>query len=1643
MDLSVKDGYLKNAEIEFAGRNYSIEELIDDSQIIQNTENEQILLKQLGENTYSIIAKIGTKFENKISLNELNKDSKITLKAIYVNSKGEEQQIEKDVTVNVKFTGENELQLDQELNSYFTYQVNGENKTLVRLSAKLNTINNKNNLPIKQTTLEVKVPTLNGTKPESVNAVLKSTEMTNGQTEANVFYEDSQIKYDEEKSVLNINVENTVKDDKVNIANGQDEYLITYVYPGLITNTSIVSNASAKLIEYTGEEEKELNVSSNKEIEVKDKKGDSVVLELATNKQNINKGKIYANAGMEDKKYETKYNTQLRIDISNKDIANKINIKDNSTYFVDQNSNQYSIENYAHYLKTTISKNNFEKILGTDGTIKIYNQLGNLIAQIDSLTKTDENGNYLVTYPEDTTKVVIETSKPQNAGILYINNTKSIKADIPYSKNDLKGFTKLEEKINENTISYNLEETNTNANITLNRTNLSTIVMNEDVEMSISLDNNRENSDLYENPTFFIEMPEYIEDVTVKSANILYDEGLQIQNIEKLNQDGKLLLKVTLQGTQNGFSTGTFSKGTNIVLNTDIKAKLLTPSKDDTVNLYYSNPNAIAYASSVVVGEQVLGTSQANISYSTPVGMIAVSSISNYENTGKIATSINQGKVTDKIEIFADAKIAKMNVKLVNNTGNICSDVVAIGRIPFKGNRDVNSNEELGTTVDSLLKSKLVANGISEDKVAIYYSENGEATKDLNDDNNKWILEPQDLSKIKSYLIVLKDYQMKNGETIDFTYDFEIPANLEYGNSLYGSFEAFFTNNTDVGKEQEKASADVVGLSTGDGPKLSAYQIAFSPYNTVKEGQIFKMKVYIENTGSTPLENVILREFIPKYTKYTEYQEGSGDYGEVSSGYIYPATKIDESTKKEYIDMNIGTIDVGMTAIQDFYLEVQNVPKTIYEYYQGTPGFSYDEETGKYYMEQYGEENNGTYEILSRDEIKTMPEIKTINEVNVYAKGLEKPLSDQSSEIKIESTSFKVEEKPSVDKSISLEEGDELSYTTTITNKSNEKLTNVIAQKEVPNGLTFKQANILKYNEETSNWENGTETKLDTSTNTVTWNLGDLEANESKKIKFTGIVNKLDEGKYEKEIISQTAVSADNNTKFMSAETINTVAKPKLEVTISNDATKEYISEEDNITYTIKVKNVGKNTASSVKIEDVLPNELRFLKGNYITTDSDDSQELKEYNNKVSLTTNIKPDEQITLSIAAQAKNLPNDQNEVTIYNYATLTGENVEGIQTESLVTRIEQSAVLPNPPGTNGNNGGNGSSNSTDNTANKTYRIRGTAWIDSNANGARESDEPLLEGINVMLANASTGEIAKDKDTGAEKKTATAKDGSYVFENLENGNYIVVFYYDNQIYTLTDYKKTGVADNLNSDVIASKVTLNGQEKMAAITDTINLNNSSYANIDMGLVNSKKFDLKLDKYITKVTLQNKEGIKTFDYNDAKVGKVDITAKKMVGSTVIAEYKIKVTNEGNVAGYATNIVDYMPKEMNFNSNLNSNWYAGNDGNLYSKELANQLINPGESKEITLVLTNKVSDTNSSIISNLAEIYEEYNELGITDQDSTVKNQAQGEDDMSSADLVVTIKTGKAVTYTCALIIGLIALAYTVNILRKKNARYYN
>ena len=140
-----------------------------------------------------------------------------------------------------------------------------------------------------------------------------------------------------------------------------------------------------------------------------------------------------------------------------------------------------------------------------------------------------------------------------------------------------------------------------------------------------------------------------------------------------------------------------------------------------------------------------------------------------------------------------------MNMMIINNTENTANNIIAIGRIPFKGNKTIESNTDLGTTIDTILRSQITTVGNSIEGMKIYYSENGDATEDLSNVQNGWQENPTDFTKIKSYMIVLENYEMKAGEMIELSYDFEIPANLEHENSLYGTFEVKCTENSSVG----------------------------------------------------------------------------------------------------------------------------------------------------------------------------------------------------------------------------------------------------------------------------------------------------------------------------------------------------------------------------------------------------------------------------------------------------------------------------------------------------------------------------------------------------------------------------------------------------------------------------------------------------------------------------------------------------------------------------------------------------------------------------------------------------------------------------------------------------------------------------
>lgn len=319
------------------------------------------------------------------------------------------------------------------------------------------------------------------------------------------------------------------------------------------------------------------------------------------------------------------------------------------------------------------------------------------------------------------------------------------------------------------------------------------------------------------------------------------------------------------------------------------------------------------------------------------------------------------------------------------------------------------------------------------------------------------------------------------------------------------------------------------------------------------------------------------------------------------------------------------------------------------------------------------------------------------------------------------------------------------------------------------------------------------------------------------------------------------------------------------------------------------------------------------------------------------------------------------------------------------------------------------------------KKYKISGTAWLDSSKEGRMDENESKISSIPVK---------AVDKNGNVVCNTTTSQDGTYKLENLPEGEYTVIFEYDTSKYSLTTYEGTGIEESVNSNVV--KGTYEG--KTVATTDTIEITDKNIANINIGLMEGSNFDLSLNKKVKQISMANTKKTQTKKY-DTQLAKIDLDYKYINNTKVAIEYEITITNEGDIPGYATKIVDYLPEGFDFSTELNKDWYTSTNKNIETKALANTIINPGESKTVTLVLTKNMNENGNGIYSNTAEIAEDYNEYGQADTDSTPGNNKEGEDDQSSANVILGLKTGGPVTYitlTISIMAIICVAAYEIN-----------
>ena len=210
----------------------------------------------------------------------------------------------------------------------------------------------------------------------------------------------------------------------------------------------------------------------------------------------------------------------------------------------------------------------------------------------------------------------------------------------------------------------------------------------------------------------------------------------------------------------------------------------------------------------------------------------------------------------------------------------------------------------------------------------------------------------------------------------------------------------------------------------------------------------------------------------------------------------------------------------------------------------------------------------------------------------------------------------------------------------------------------------------------------------------------------------------------------------------------------------------------------------------------------------------------------------------------------------------------------------------------------------------------------------------------------------------------------------------------------------------------------------------------------DREYVKLNEFDLALRKWVTQaIVIENgKESITNTGHkaedDPEQVVKVELKRKKLTNVTVKFKYSIRVTNEGDIAGYAKEIKDYVPEGLKFVAADNKNWKDEGNNIITTTQLENTLLQPGESAEVQVVLTWINGKDNLGLKTNLAEISKDYNDKNVHDRDSTPDNKAPKEDDIDDAPVLLAVSTGKAQTYTILILSILITLGTGISLIKK-------
>ena len=1533
------------------------------------------------------------------------------------------------VDTSLEESDEIALKADLEIISAYSYSDGAIVKTAI-------TINTENNIEKELTSLKysVKNPTVQG------------------YTVSKVFVEKVDTGVGETDEKHNITAEGV---------EGELKYLSPRVYPTTVIYVDYILEGSGDIDELELKVDGEVKLVNNDEYVENMAPSTSINVStldfnnyrLSTEKTSIYKGYLYANA-VSDLGYETEYTTYSNVIVENVEKDDCYIVLDENVDTIKVNGGEdISLKGTNHYISTYIDTEEFNKVFGGTGYIEIYTD-GTLLGRLDSSNEIVD-GNFTYTYNNNSvSNVEYRMYGLKDTGNFKIYSDKAIKDKTVFDRVKIKSFESIETtgilknvtKLDD--VEYVLAQKESNAEIKLEETEsridfalydnvLSTEEANN-VDFRITLKNNDEKYELFKNPTINVELPTAIQDITVDNVNLLHKNGLSMEswNVET-NDSGNKVIKIKLSGIQNEYLPDSSIEGTTVMVNTTINLDKLTGNGKNNIKVTYSNEigTNTAYQNNGEDGDLY------PIEYVAKTGLVRLTKVENYNNAGDVLENYEMESKIASIDANSASRTAKVSMAVVNNYSKALSDVVIIGKIPTENN--TYDGNYLYSTFSTEIDGPILTNGLP---AKVYYSEEEDPDKD----SASWVESVSDYSKIKTYKIEIENPEMLVGDKVEFNYNLVIPANIDYNESSFGLYTVCYKlngaelkENSIVGfktEEKEITIADASNIETVQdleiGSIVKRAGVELSEDDSVNEAQILNYSYVIKNTSSETVRNIVLK-----------------GTAENANSFYYDVEEIEDSTTGEMIKSGFWKED---TEGNHIYQEI------------------------KIDSLEPNEEKVVSYQVV----VKSLENVTEPREV--YGKAI--VTSDNTSEQTVTTIKNKIEQ---ADLALLVgldsreEYGNEIintdtqqKFKTSVTNISDRTLENIYVKVNLSRLMNFDEVMTQAFDpEQTFRYEETAEGRI------VTYLVNKLEPGETANLQSIIHIDNIPEAQL-KDFITIKATSNIDGKDYYSNEYTREITQSYsfLEVNYTaNVPSGSTVVDGQDVKYKLEVTNTG-TVETYFDVSDKLPYGLKIEDIKVKLPDG--TEETKEATNQYFATRGyIKPQEKLEVDVdtVVDRNLLKTNQNsmvnifEVVPSNHRSEIAEHilyVEAVkemkledaddfddETEEVTleyTKVEKEGLnlrkvdkdkvnIPTQTTTNNQSSSNSNSNNNTNTTTKTnnntssnsssatvetkktYSISGRVWVDNNKNGLKESNEEKLKNVTVKLYKSSNNKIALSNNNFV-KSTKTDINGEYYFNDVENGTYIVIFAYDSNKYTVTKYQVNGAKNEQSSSVIVNNAGIENDQNTYAITDLITITDSNSINNNMGLKTIDGFDMQINAYISKVTINdgNKEQVKQYDRSD-KIYKVDLSSKTIDKTTLKVEYVVEVSNVGDMEGTVKQIAAYFNEKFELNNKQNLDWSVSADKNAYNSSLKDETLVSGQTRKVKLVLTIKMTGESTGVYDTIFKIAETSNSAQLVDED--VENNS------SKVQLMITIRTGAQILTT--IIIVAIVIAYILFVVLSK------